>query len=102
MANIHQDFEFNYATEEAKLEFQANVSSLLDLYAEFSSRLQSAEEKNKPGVFITKGELQVLMDWLMNTSAGLQLNYELINNTLKITNKLYKATSRLHLKDIAA
>lgn len=99
MTNID---EFTYSCESAKVEFQANVTSLLDLYAEFSSRLQSAEEKNKPGVSITKGELQVFMDWLMNTCAGLQLNYELINNTLKITNKLYKASSRIHLKDIAA
>lgn len=102
MSKINQDFEFNYAAESAKLEFQQNISSLLELHAEFSARLQSAVDKHKDGVYILTGEMEVFKDWLMQTSTSLLENYALIDHTLRITNRLYKASTRIHLKDIAA
>jgi len=74
-ANIHlnPDFasEFDYLAEKAKVEFQANIGSLLELHSLLSARLSDATQRGKEGIFLTTGEVEVYQDWLMQTATAL-------------------------------
>jgi hypothetical protein len=89
MSNIDQDFEFNYAAEESKREFQANVESLLELHSLISCRMSSATERGKDGVFFTTGELEVYKEWVMNTASALLEHYGHIDRVNRLAMKLY-------------
>lgn len=99
MTNID---DFNYLAESAKVEFQSNISSLLELHSELTARISKAKEKGKEGVYLLNGELEVINDWLLQTSTSLLENYALIDRTLRKTNILYKTATRIHLKDVIA
>ena len=97
MANID---EFLYLSECNKLEFQGNITSLLEMQGMLSWRLAQASDYHKKGVFLTSGELEIIQKWLLDTTASLQENFAHVDRCNRILHKLYKAATRIHLKDI--
>lgn len=100
--------EFDYLAEQAKVDFQANISSLLELQAVFNNKLSAAQEQQKKGVFLTNSELEVFKDWLLQSATNLMADYTLIDRTNRLTNKLYQVSIKLahkntpNLKDLVA
>lgn len=92
MTKIEEHFEFNYAAESSKIEFQATVNGLLELQALISSRIACATERGKDGVFFTSGELEIYQDWIMNTASALLEHYATIDRTNRLLNKRFKLT----------
>lgn len=90
MANIEQDLQFNYASEEAKRDFQGGVESLLELHSFISSRKAGAKERGKEGVFFTDSELEIYLDWIMNTASSLLEHYGNIDRVNRLAMKLYR------------
>lgn len=90
ISNINQDFEFNYACEEAKREFQGCVEGLLELHSLISSRKSSATERGKDLIFFSPGELEVYQDWLMNSVTSLLEHYATIDRVNRVAMKLYR------------
>lgn len=88
-ANIKESFE--YAAQEAKRDFQANINSLLEIHSLFTGKLQHA--KNKNVVFLSTDEVDTLQEWILSITSSLMENYALIDHSNRITNKLYKACS---------
>lgn len=87
--NIQERFEFAYAAEESKREFQENVGSLLELQSLISSRMSAASERGKDGVFFTTGELEVYKEWLLNTASSLLEHYGHLDRVNRLAMKLY-------------
>jgi hypothetical protein len=87
--------DFEYQAEQAKVDFQANIGSLLELQAQLKKKLDNAKQLNKPGVYFSTDELQVMDEWLLQTITTLMADYTLIDRTNRLTNKLYQISLKL-------
>lgn len=82
-----EHFEFDYACESSKIEFQSTIGSLLELQALLASRSAGAIDRGKPGVYFSNAELDVYTDWIMNSAIALMEHYRAIDKTNRFLNK---------------
>lgn len=90
MANIEQDFEFDYAAESAKVGFQSTVNALLEMQSFISSRMTGARERCKDGSYFSNDELKIYSDWILDTASALMEHYREIDKTNRFLNKRFK------------
>lgn len=91
--NIDQSFD--YQSEEARLNFQGNVGSLLELKSYLLDRATKAKGRNKDGAFLTIHELETLDSWLVDVTTNLMANYQILNRTNKLLNLNCETMRRL-------
>lgn len=69
--------------EAAKIRFQQNVSSLLEIELELDRKHQFAKTKGKDVIFLDAAEVQILTKHLRTVSSELLGSYDLINHAAK-------------------
>lgn len=103
-ANIEDSHE--YQAEQAKVSFQSNITSLLELKGHLAGKADKAKENGKEGFFILLHEAAVLDDWLKTISSDLMGDYVIINRVNRLLNLNNEVKSRIlrgqspNLKDL--
>lgn len=103
-ANIENSH--GYQAEQAKISFQSNITSLLELKGHLAGKATKAKENGKKGFFIPLHEAVILDDWLKTISGDLMADYVLINRVNRLLNLNNEVKSRLlsgkspNLKDL--
>jgi len=90
------DFELS-SLEAAKLRFQENISSLLEIELELDRKHQYAKTKGKDVIFIDAAETEILTKHLRTVASELLGSYDLINHAAKhliFRNRLLNNTNR--------
>lgn len=82
MANLENNIELS-ALEDAKQEFQENVSSLITIEGELNKKLAYALSKEKDVVYIDAEELKIITKHLRTILANLLGSYNQMNHTAK-------------------
>lgn len=93
MEQIENSFE--YAAEQARAGFQANISSLIELHSLLQSKYIKALQNKKDGVFIPNDELNTIIQWVLNVSGEQMGHYLLIDGVNRKTNKLFKCALKI-------
>ena len=97
---------YEYQAEEARVNFQANLSSFSDLKASLRERSTAAQERGKDGAWVTLHQFEIYDKWLFDIFTGLNVNYELLHLAMKRQNINYNILSesemfyRKSLKDL--
>lgn len=86
---------FDYACEESKKAFQANISSLLELHSHLQGKHINALQNQKNGVFIDNEEMKHLLQWMLDI-AGTQMGHYLsLDAVNRKTNKLFRCALKI-------
>jgi len=69
--------------EQAKVEFQHNISALIEIQSKLSQRATLADSNKKESVFFSLIEVEVYSSHLLDTISRIVGNYDLINHANK-------------------
>lgn len=70
--------------ELARIDFQTNVSGLLEVHSELNSKLTYAKSQNKEYISFRLVEAEIISDHILQISTGLCGSYDVIHNTSKL------------------
>jgi len=70
--------------ELARTDFQANVSSLLEVHSELTSKIAYAKSQNKTYVSHSVDEAEIISSHILQVVTSLCGSYDLINQTSKL------------------
>ena len=93
------EYTFEYAAEEAKKGFQANISSLLELHGHLQNKHIKALQDQKDGVYITTAELKTLSDWMLDIAGSQMGHYLSIDGVNRKTNKLFRCALKIQERE---
>jgi len=84
---------FEYQAEQAKVNFQASISSLLDFHSHYLQKISNAKTKNKPYVCSSIEESELSMEIFFKTISNLIEHYGILNscnNFLHLREQMYR------------
>lgn len=87
--------EFDYHAEQAKLQFQADISSLLELQAAFETKRLESLRNKKNGAFLTNTELKVFGDWILRVTSDSMAAYLILDGTNRKLQKLNRCAFKI-------
>ena len=73
-----------YLIELSKVDFQSNITAILDLQSRINQKASYAKDQKKEFVSFDLIEVEVYVSQLLNIAQRLSGNYEMINNTNKM------------------
>jgi hypothetical protein len=91
--NIQDTFE--YAAENAKKDFQAEIASMLEFHLQLQDRLIKSRQRKKEGVWISNEELIILTRWTLDLAGNLMGHYLSIDRVNRNANKLFKSALKI-------
>ena len=94
-ANIENSHD--YQAEQAKISFQANITSLLEFKGHLANKSEKAKENGKDGFFIPIEEAAVLNDWLQAIASELMGDYVILHRVNRLLNLNNEVKSRIML-----
>lgn len=93
------EYTFEYAAEEAKKGFQANISSLLELHGHLQAKHINALQNQKDVVFITNEELKTITAWILDIAGTQMGHYLAIDGVNRKTHKLFRCALKLQERE---
>lgn len=95
MTDVKITESFDYHAEAAKVNFQNNISSLIEIQGLLIEKLHKANESQKDSVWFSVGEVLIIKDWLNRSVTELMAEYTLIDRTNRLVNLNYEVVKGL-------
>lgn len=97
MTNIRDTYD--YAAEQAKKDFQAGISSMIELYSHMNSKLVTSLQNKKDGVWISNDEMKTLCEWILDLSGKQMGNYNVLDGANRKTNALFRCALKIQERE---
>ncbi len=101
MTHCNIEDSYRYVAEEARINFQGNLASLLELKSFLLEQSTTAQKRGKDGIWLTTHQLETLDKWLVDTTTNLMGNFQILHRTNQLLSTNYEASFGLLLRGLS-